>query len=590
MQVINRKTEIGFTPAVHSEYHASENEITISKVSEEEGIEVFKITASQASTKTPILIKWKLPAINVKGSWTTNNILDKRFKTDWEDPMLNASISVDAPIINMFGHADENIATVAMSDLVNLILIEGSLREEDNHIHFKLQLFTDCASEKDFESFIYIDKRQINFSKSIQECSQWMIEASQIVPHKTSALAKVPLYSTWYTFHQNLDEASLLEECRLSKSLGYDLIIIDDGWQTMDDNRGYDFTGDWEAIKIKPFESFVEKVHNTGMGIMLWYSVPFCGVKSKAYQKFKGKFLTENHHWAPVLDPRFPEVRSHLVELYAKALLDWNLDGFKLDFIDDFKVYPETETKHLNGRDTLSVAQGVFKLINEISKALTTIKPNVLIEFRQQYINPGLRILGNMFRAFDCPNDSLMNRVRTVDVKLLCGNSAVHSDMLTWHKDEPVEIAALQLTNCLFSVPQISVRLAERSEEEKKMIQFYTYYWNENKDTLLEGEFTAYKPLSNYPILKSKSSDLTIFGIYDDLVLDIDMTNNEIHIINGKLSSSVIIKSEDPPSNWSATVYNHVGDQIRTEEIILKSIQEVDCPPNGMIKLLRTTS
>ena len=175
-----------------------------------------------------------------------------------------------------------------------------------------------------------------------------------------------------------------------------------------------------------------------------------------------------------MFDPRFPEVRAYLVGIYTQALLDWNLDGFKLDFIDDFKVYPETEMNDLNGRDTLSVAKGVDLLIDDIKTALKSIKEDVLIEFRQKYIGPGLRKLGNMFRAFDCPNDSLMNRVRTTDVKLICGDTAVHSDMLTWSKDADVEYAALQFTSILFSVPQISVKLNERSKEEHSMIQFYT--------------------------------------------------------------------------------------------------------------------
>ena len=51
------------------------------------------------------------------------------------------------------------------------------------------------------------------------------------------------------------------------------------------------------------------------------------------------------------------------------------------------------------------------------------------------------------------------DRIRTIDVRLLAGNTAVHADMLMWNYAEPVETAALQLLNVLFSVPQVSVRL-----------------------------------------------------------------------------------------------------------------------------------
>ena len=48
-----------------------------------------------------------------------------------------------------------------------------------------------------------------------------------------------------------------------------------------------------------------------------------------------------------------------------------------------------------------------------------------------------------------------MNRIRIADIRMLAGNTAVHSDMITWHHDETLEIAALQLVNTLFGVPQI---------------------------------------------------------------------------------------------------------------------------------------
>lgn len=56
-----------------------------------------------------------------------------------------------------------------------------------------------------------------------------------------------------------------------------------------------------------------------------------------------------------------------------------------------------------------------------------------------------------MFRASDCPNSYLANRVKTTDLRLLSGNTAVHADMIMWHYGERVEIAAFQLLNVLFT-------------------------------------------------------------------------------------------------------------------------------------------
>ena len=108
-----------------------------------------------------------------------------------------------------------------------------------------------------------------------------------------------------------------------------------------------------------------------------------------------------------------------------------------------------------------------------------------------------------MFRAFDCPNDVVSNRIRITDVKLLCGETAVHSDMLKWHDEEIVEIAALEVLNAFFGVPQMSIHLRHYPKEHLKMVEFYLQYWKANSDNILSGKFIANKPLANYPLLKT---------------------------------------------------------------------------------------
>lgn len=138
-------------------------------------------------------------------------------------------------------------------------------------------------------------------------------------------------------------------------------------------------------------------------------------------------------------------------------------------------------------------------LLSETMRRLRAIKPEVMIEFRQRYIGPAMRKYGNMFRAADCPNDAVTNRVRTIDVRMLAGDSAVHADMLMWNYAEPVETAALQLLNVLFSVPQVSVRLEAVPAEHRAMLRFYLGFWREYRDVLLDGTLRADHPELDYP-------------------------------------------------------------------------------------------
>ena len=206
-----------------------------------------------------------------------------------------------------------------------------------------------------------------------------------------------------------------------------------------------------------------------------------------------------------VLDPRYPEVREFIIQTYEKALKDWGLDGFKLDFMGFFSAVEDTPMTKAQGRDYASVNEAVDRLMTDIMVRLRRLNPKIMIEFRQRYIGPLMRKYGNMFRAADCPNMAVINRARTTDIRLLCGNTAVHSDMYMWHQDDPVEVAALQILNVLFSVPQLSVKLGTLPEDHIQMIKFWTEYWTENRGVLLDGEFIPVNPGALYPIIKAEN-------------------------------------------------------------------------------------
>ncbi len=562
-------------------------EISIVESSVNNGVYVYnmEINSAEAIFPKPVTLRWKIPGLNVKGIWKPTTDFAKRIQADWELDHMESRISIDAPVISLFGNDDTNVMTFACSNAINTLELNARLREEDNHFYCHVTFFSEQERAiQHFKAQLRFDFRSLPFSKAIQEVSKWWETFDVLKPTPVPNIAKKPVYSTWYQFHQNLDEKQLIKECKMASDIGYEAIIIDDGWQTKDTNRGYDYTGDWQPDRFPEMADFIKNIQSTGLKAALWYSVPFCGEKSKAYHKFKGKFLTEDHRWAPVFDPRYPEVREHLISLYVNALKDWNLDGFKLDFIDDFHLYPETPLGAENGRDFGSINEAVDQLLTDVITRLRAIKPNVFIEFRQKYTGPAMRKYGNMFRAFDCPGDGVMNRVRIADIRMLCGNTAVHSDMVTWHAEEKVEIAALQLINTLFGVPQLSVMLQEISVDHKAMIAFYTRYWNENSDSLMNGYFIPSKPLANYPTQQVSKDDTVIIGVYEEVVTNLVTTKHTIHIHNGQISEQLVIRNKEDFGEYACTVYNCKGEiTLNTVIYFNKGLLEIAVPPCGIL-------
>jgi len=588
--VIDRITQIKDFPEI-SLLGVTEQFDTSVKLIQQEGevyLYEFNLSSDGVASPNKITLRWRIPSINIKGVWTSASLHDKRLQYDWELNHLHSRVSVDAPVVSVFGHDDLNVITFACSDAINKMEMNALLREEDNHLYCHLSFFTERQQDIDnYKAQIRVDKRTISYANSLQEISDWWTTFDVLKPSPVPALARVPLYSTWYNFHQSLDTKTLLDECKLAREIGYELIILDDGWQTMDGNRGYDYCGDWQPERIPDMRKFVADLHQIDMKVGLWFSVPFCGEKSKAYQHFKGKFLTENHRWAPVFDPRYPEVREYLINVYKEALVNYNLDAFKLDFIDDFMAYPETVLTKEDGRDYANVNEAVDRLMTDVMETLRAIKKDIAIEFRQKYIGPTMRKFGNMFRAFDCPNDPVSNRIRITDVKLLCGDTAVHSDMLTWHAEESVELAAFQVLNAFWGVPQMSIMLRDANPQHLKMIKFYTQYWIDNATILLDGKFTPYNPLANYPVLKSELNKQTIIGVFDDAVVEHDLQNST-DVLNVKISEKVVVRNTGIAGKFEVTIWDCQGNHSETSiEDLPTGLLDFTIPTAGMIKIKR---
>jgi alpha-galactosidase len=310
------------------------------------------------------------------------------------------------------------------------------------------------------------------------------------------------------------------------------------------------------------------------------------GYHARAYDRFKGKYLYQSDRIsAGVLDPRYPQVRRFIVEKYLHDLKEWNLDGFKLDFIDSFTSSTESPPVVGSDADIISLYAAIDQLMVDIKRALTTAKPDVLIEFRQSYTGPAMRKYGNMFRAGDCPAGTITNRVRTTDLKLLAGATAVHSDMLIWNYHEPVNIAALQLLNVIFSVPQLSVKIKELLPSHLNMVKFYTRYWLTNKDVLINGDFRAFHPELNYPVLMSVKNKKAIVGLYADVLIPVNNDLPDIDIINAKISENVLLKAAIA-ATCKVEFFNCEGKKLSQSILKLKrGINHLSVPSSGLIKI-----
>lgn len=560
---------------------------------EQGGKEYIHIRLSAPTPMAPpkFEVSFLLPQQDAHHLWNASANVDRaHLRADW-DGHYRSSLAQEMPLYAFINENSGNRLTVASNESFRQLNATFGLREEGCVLVGRFDYFTQPeAPISSYETSILLDSRSVFWAESIREGAEWMSQSAGLQPCAVPADAWEPLYSSWYQFHQNVFDHEIEAECQLASRMGMKTIIVDDGWQTDDTSRGYAYCGDWQVSKRRfpNMAEHVNKVHQMGMNYMMWYSVPFMGYKSQNYERFKGKYLRDDDGMnASVLDPRFPEVREYLIGVYEQALKEWNLDGFKLDFIDSFSFGSNGDPAlkdNYAGRDIQSLPQAIDVLMKGIQSRLNAIKPDILLEFRQAYIGPAIRQYGNMFRAADCPGDLQANRFRTINLRLTSGGTAVHSDMLEWNNAESPEAAARTILASLFSVVQYSLMLRDIPEQHTQVIRHWIDFTQQHRNTLLHGSLKPYHPEACYPCVEAESTGERIIAVYqDDVVAKAGPGNKPVYFINASMADSMVIDVPSAPKR--VQVVDVYGNVKSTAPAVHPGLNRIPVPLSGYIKL-----
>lgn len=555
-------------------------------LNEEDGREVVTVKMSAPSAQIPpkFTVSMSMPQTDMNYMWSGLNEDRCHLRPDW-GANFRTHLSVDMPLYAFLNDNNENRLTIASSEPLREVNACMGLREEGCRVIANLTYFnTPEAPIDSYETKILLDSRKVFWGDAVRDGVAWMTSEAGIEPVDAPADAFAPLYSSWYQFHQDVSDKAIEEECRRAAALGMKTIIVDDGWQTDDNNRGYAFCGDWEVSKNRfpDFASHVKKVQDMGMKYMLWYSVPFVGKKSKNFDRFTGKYLRVDYEKG-ILDPRFPEVREFLCKTYEDAMLNYGLDGFKLDFIDQF-VMPSNDPaveENYAGRDIKTVPEAVNVLMKDVYSRLKAIKPNVLIEFRQRYVGPAIRQYGNMLRAADCPGDMRGNRQRIANLRLTSGHTAVHADMLEWNNADTPESVARHIFSAMFGVVQYSLMLNDLPADHMRMVKHWIGFLGDHRKTLLQSGFRGYHPEAGYPVVEAMSDEERIITVYQDgNVVDAGNADVPTYIINATGGRTLYVDFATAPE--SIDVYDVFGDKVATVKG-KKGVDRIDVPESGYV-------
>jgi len=555
---------------------------------------VVKVKATSAAESRPpeFKVSFKAPGAGANHVWSAYDDRYMLYPNAWDGSGRYVSqLAYRTPVVSAFCDDGRNILAVSCSEAFRKLCTKLAIVESTCELVGFVRFFTEYEPpRKEYEAALRFDVGRGNWAEAVKAASDWVTAVNGFKPCRVPEAAYDPLYSSWYAFWQDVHAPVIEKEMALAYPLGMRTAILDDGWQKSESATFYSKTGDWQPVadRFPDMRAHVDAVHRTGMRYMLWFAVPYCGDETEAWKRFQGKFLRIDGTRSPgrvaILDPRFPDVREYLIALYERALRDWDLDGLKLDFIDQFRIegVDPAAKEDFAGRDYRSVPEAADRLMRDVVRRLQAIKPDVLLEFRQHYMGPAILQYGNMIRAIDCPGDSDKIRKLTADLRLTSGPIAVHSDMLVWNREESPERAARPILNSLFSVIQYSMVLDGLPESHRKVIRHWLDFTQRHRATLLKGKFRPYHPELLYPRLEAEGADEKVIALYSvPQLLDLGTLDKPVYVVNSTFTTELPVRVGTPTKAVSYDVFGN-----RTGEVPLPAgLQAVKIPLSGYAEI-----
>jgi alpha-galactosidase len=121
------------------------------------------------------------------------------------------------------------------------------------------------------------------------------------------------------------------------------------------------------------------------------------------------------------------------------------------------------------------------------------------------------------------------------------------------------------------------------------MVQFWTGYWNANRAVLLDGAFEAEAPALNYPVVRARTREKTIVGVYGDTVVRLGASaTGKIDVINGKGSEPVVLIADQEIGAYTYVIQDCQGREIRRGRVRLgRTPISVEVPVSGLLALTK---
>ena len=438
---------------------------------------------------------------------------------------------------------------------------------------------------KEWRETLYVSTRSAPWFEELQAYVRWVDRKQPSPALPVPEHAFDPVFCTWTAVHHDVSHDWTMRTLPLAADLGFKTFIMDDGWFLEGGLFGdYRHVGSWqpETSKFPDFAEHVRAVKDLGFRYLLWVAPFMIGydnprAEQEAHLLTTGQRPERFHN----LSPWHPDTARVVRELLLGLLERYDLDGFKLDFIDALKPWAE------RGPDALPATMGerMAAILSEAVDELVKRKPGLLTEFRNTYTNLASRRYANLYRSSDVPINPGLNRWQATLLRLLAPDRAVHTDPALWHPDDSDENVAVHLINLIAAVPMVSVELDRYPASHLALIRHWLGFYEAHRRTLVHGEFAPTFQAGRVPLTRFSSAQEHIIGVYDDVPIELPLAppgdERPVWLLNASSRNHLILRDV---VSARVTRFSRVGEALGEQA---EHTHRLDADVGGFLKLER---
>ena len=407
------------------------------------------------------------------------------------------------------------------------------------------------------------------------------------LPDVTVRRALAPLWCSWTDWmSDDVTDEVVLRNVREGLKLGIRNYIIDDGWfgPGLDNDSDVELNiGDWEPHpgRFPDMPHLVRRIKQLGGLPMVWCAPHAVARAAKCFDR-RADHLIVGDDGLPVVTPNGfcslcfmdPQARRIMGDIAASFIQRWDFDGAKYDL---FNCVPNVRCANpRHAHDVSSMIEGLELTLREMADRCRALKPDYVIELKQNYGTCFLARYGTMTRAGDTPYSLEANFLRALHVQAYSPFAANDYQTVT-NADSPEDAACVVLKMMAVGIPTYSIDLDRLCEANKQVIARYNRWYNDNLDA-----FLAHRVL-----LDGEAGVLKLPRADDDLYFLVNHGGNlrldrSAVILNATYNRDLFVRpAEDCPA--TATLLDCLGRQVWRKRVALAGWTHLELLPGAML-------